>query len=204
MDAQTDRQAKSSRWSFTAYKDQWSLFETIPPGIAEWGWQREICPETNREHYQGFLRLTQQQRFAWVAKKLPGVHVEVARNWAALIAYCKKEDTRVSGTKPVHHTNSIPTHFQYAEHVAATIAGSIPDGKCIYYLTHERMLQLIEDIVKHDIAAGKRYAAWIASNPQWKAMWKPFGRQFIMSFHNINAPLNKDEVQPRSEDPPSS
>lgn len=201
---QTDRQTKSSRWQFTAYQDQWALFEAMPPGIAEWGWQREICPETNREHYQGFLRLAQQQRFAWLAKLLPGVHLEVARNWQALIAYCKKEDTRVSGTQPVHHTNSIPTHFQYAEQVAIKIARSIPHGRSINELSNERLQQLIDDIVKQDISDGKRYAAWIASNPQWKAMWKPYGRVFIISFISINAtqlpPAPEEERSAQGED----
>jgi len=97
--SQTDRQTdKSSRWAFTAYEEQWGLFTTIHPGIAEWGWNTEICPETNRQHYQGYLRLTSQQRFAWLRKLLPGVHLEIAKNWEALKQYCAKEETRVPGT----------------------------------------------------------------------------------------------------------
>ena len=68
----TDRQTdKSSRWGFTAYEDQYHLLEKMPPGIAEWGWQAEICPETNRPHRQGYLRLQSQQRFAWLKRYSP-------------------------------------------------------------------------------------------------------------------------------------
>jgi len=181
---ETDRQTKSSRWAFTAYEDQWSLFETMPPGIAEWGWNAEICPKTNRRHYQGYLRLTQQQRFAWLRKLLPGVHIEVSKNWEALKQYCQKEETRIPGTEPVARSNSVPSHFQYADDC----------GKRIYEhatarsieLTRENILIMLETIVSNDIASGKRYAAWITTNPMWKVMWQKWAPQFILSFNSIN------------------
>lgn len=95
-DRQTD---KTTRWSFTAYKEQWKLFEIMPDKVAEWGWQTEICPQTQREHYQGFLRTRVQVRMSALISMLPGVHFEVCRNWNALLAYCKKTDTAVEGTR---------------------------------------------------------------------------------------------------------
>lgn len=97
---------KSSRWAFTAYEQQWELFATMPPLIAEWGWQEELCPETNRKHYQGYLRTVRQTRFAALKKVLPGVHLEVAKNWDALVNYCKKETTAVAGSQ-VHETTGV-------------------------------------------------------------------------------------------------
>lgn len=93
---------KTTRWAFTAYEDQWNLFESIPPLVAEWGWNTEECPETGRKHYQGFIRTTRQVRFSQMKTMLPGVHIEQAKNWNALLLYCKKEDTRVDGTEPHH------------------------------------------------------------------------------------------------------
>lgn len=101
-DTQTD---KTSRWSFTAYAHQWNQFETMPEIVAEWGWQKEICPDTQREHYQGFIRTKRQVRASQMFKIFPGVHVEVARNWAALLKYCKKEETAVTGSQ-VHQISS--------------------------------------------------------------------------------------------------
>ena len=196
---QTDRQTKSSRWQFTAYKDQWSLFETMPPGIAEWGWQREICPDTNREHYQGYLRLAQQQRFAWLAKNLPGVHVEVARNWQALIAYSKKEDTRAPGSTPEHHTNSIPNHYQYADDVGKRVCEHMLRENMDFVKTPlENYLTMIDMVVKDDVASGKRYAAHIGANPAWLAMWKKYAKQFIFSFIGINA-TTREEGCPQAQ-----
>lgn len=210
---QTDRQTKSSRWSFTAYKDQWSLFEQMPPGIAEWGWQREVCPETNREHYQGYLRLSQQQRFAWLAKLLPGIHIEVARNWQALIAYCKKEDTRVPGSTPEHHTNSIPNHYQYADEVAKkylAIYGkddsdfwvwrNIPTTKEYARTNLISVSDRVDAIISADILAGKRYAAFIERNPNWEAVWKKWFKQFILSHDSIKHGQDGNKEEPRSEE----
>ena len=103
--AQTDRQTdKTTRWAFTAYEDQWDLFKQMPDIIKEWGWQTETCPETGRKHYQGYFLTRTQQRFAACRKALPGVHIEPARNWSALLNYCKKEESAVSGTQ-VHQVN---------------------------------------------------------------------------------------------------
>jgi len=95
-DRQTD---KTSRWAFTAYQGQYALFTTVNPLIAEMGWQKEICPDTQREHYQGFIRTTRQVRFAQLAKIFPGVHIEPAKNWDALLNYCRKSDTAIQGSQ---------------------------------------------------------------------------------------------------------
>jgi len=205
LDGQTDRQSKSTRWAFTAYESQWPLFDDQSrrnhPGIADIGWNPEICPETNRKHYQGYILLRQTQRLSWLLKIFPAVHMEIARNWLALIAYCKKEDTRIPGTTPVHHTNSIPTHFQYAEEVAKqylAIYGidnneywvwqKIPPTKEYERTNLISLIDRLDDIIQSDIRSGKRHAAWITTNPQWETMWKKWGRSFILSFSSINAP----------------
>jgi len=185
----TDRQTKSTQWAFTAYEDQWKYFEAMDPGIKKWGWQIEECPETKRKHYQGYILLYKQQRFSYVTGLIPGVHIQKARNWKALLNYCCKLETRVPGTVPVEYVNDIPSHFQYAERVAKEIADTCRNiGKSPMELPHDRLMKLIEDMVKSDIQQGKRYAAWIASNPQWKAMWKPYGISFILSYYNVQAP----------------
>jgi len=98
--AKTDRQTdKSSRWSFTAYEDQYGLVDDMSKSatIAEYGWNPEICPETGRKHRQGYLRSKNQVRFSALKKEFPGIHFEVAKNWEALKNYCKKEETREQG-----------------------------------------------------------------------------------------------------------
>lgn len=102
---ETDRQTdKTSRWAFTAYQAQWPLFTSVNELVAEIGWQIEVCPDTQREHYQGYLRTTRQVRFAQLKKIYPGVHLEPAKNWDALVKYCKKTESAVEGTQQ-HHEN---------------------------------------------------------------------------------------------------
>jgi len=102
---ETDRQTdKTTRWAFTAYEEQWDLFKVIPDIVKEWGWQTEVCPETKRKHYQGYLLTRTQQRFSAIRKLLPGVHIEAARNWSALLNYCKKAESAIEGTQ-VTQTN---------------------------------------------------------------------------------------------------
>lgn len=103
---QTDRQTdKTTRWAFTAYEGQWPLFATMNDTVAEWGWQTELCPTTQKPHYQGYLRTKRQVRHAQLRKILPGVRIEAARDWNALLEYCKKKDTAVPGTQ-VHQIST--------------------------------------------------------------------------------------------------
>lgn len=95
--AQTDRQTdKSTHWAFTAYEDQYALVASMSDSttVAEYGYQDEICPDTNRKHKQGYLRTKQQVRFSSLRKEFPGIHFEVARDWNKLLNYCKKKESR--------------------------------------------------------------------------------------------------------------
>jgi len=162
---------KSSRWAFTAYEQQYGFFKTMPPGVHKWGWNVEVCPNTQREHYQGFMQLKQQQRFSWMRKQFPGLHVEIPRNWEALQQYCQKEDTRKEGTSPTLVVNDIPTKYGYAEEIAKrlprVLLGSEP--------TTEEILDAVQVLVRTDIRTGRRGVEWIASNPDWKVVWKSYG-----------------------------
>lgn len=96
---------RSTRWAFTAYEAQWPLFDNIPDIVKEWSWQTEICPTSGRKHYQGWILTNSQQRHSALTKALPGVHIEVAKNWSALIRYCSKIDTRDASGCVVHEVN---------------------------------------------------------------------------------------------------
>lgn len=103
---EVDSTLRTSRWQMTVYEPQYPLLETMPGLIAEWGWQEERCPKTDRQHRQGFLRTFSQQRLSALRKVLPGIHLEPAKNWNALIEYCKKSETRDGDGNAVHQTNS--------------------------------------------------------------------------------------------------
>lgn len=200
----TDRQTngKTTRWAITVYENQWPLIKPPPAGITWLDGQYEVCPETGRKHLQGAMITREQHRWSGckgdykVAKtltqQLPGVHIEPADNWQKLLQYCKKEDTRAPGTQFEVQTNSIPDHFQYAEDCGKRIYDKFKNT-----LTKDEILIALEILIGEDIMAGKRYAAWITTNPMWKVMWNKWARQFVFSFSNIN---NGAQEEPRSEE----
>jgi len=141
--AKTDRQTdKTTQWAMTVYEEQFHLLIFMPELVAEWGWQDEICPDTQRPHRQGYFRTKRQVRFSQAKSMLPGVHIEPAKNWAALLKYCKKTDTAVEGSQ-VHQTNTTK---------AMTMADALL--KLAYYAIpitigdHEWEKANIEDIIK--------------------------------------------------------
>lgn len=206
-DRQTDTTTKTTRWAFTAYEGQWSMFKNMPPTIAEWGWQQEICPDTQRPHYQGYLRTKQQVRLSQLSKQLPGVHFEPAKNWDAVKNYCSKPETAVPGTQ-VHEVSQ--THNIYT--LSMMIANALPAIEVLkenYEDERERvrkatprgvqpsydshfvdswesyLLRQIDLEVRTRIRDGNTEFAWTATNPQWISMWKKYGEDFIIGSKKI-------------------
>ena len=146
--------------------------------------------------------LRRQQRASAVVKILPGVHVEIARDWTALVNYCRKKDTRVEGTEQVHRTNSIPTLFGYAEEICSRLPTmdmvrrlwwtaqtlrtvmlkcdnpefTEPIGRDSRYYCANTIKQfayeLVEDMTAKDIREGRRGIEFIIQNPLWITTFK--------------------------------
>ncbi len=73
-------------------------------------WQREVCPDTRREHLQGYIKYAQQFRRNQVTSHLNvgAPHLEVARGSPAQNkAYCTKDDSRAPGSSP-HERGALP------------------------------------------------------------------------------------------------
>lgn len=61
--------------------------------------QKEKCPKTGREHYQGFCSLKTRMGFKKL-KELVGKKLHMEPPWSSVkkaIAYCRKEDSRIDG-----------------------------------------------------------------------------------------------------------
>lgn len=89
---------QGKRWCFTSF-DESPPFLSLPDGSTYLVYQREKCPKTDKEHWQGFITFVGQKRLNTV-KSLAGGnnwHWEVARGKnTECRAYCTKEDTRVA------------------------------------------------------------------------------------------------------------
>jgi methionyl-tRNA synthetase len=168
---------RSAKWQFTAYESQWKLFiGNVPAIVAEVGWQTEKCPDTGRLHYQGFIRTTSQQRFSALKKVYPGVHIEPARNWDALVAYCKKNETALPDSQ-VHKTSDYMNKFQYMDHVCEHLANHF---RGMGFVEIDEMWDEIMLYTNVLIAMGKSYLAWIVSDPNFKITFRQSGRALVL------------------------
>lgn len=160
---ETDRQTdKTTRWQFTAFEAQWPLFESMPDMVKEWGWQTETCPDTQRKHYQGYILTRTQQRFSAIRKVLPGVHIEKARNWPALLNYCKKTDTAVEGTR-VHEVNA-RKYLKFHEALTRIANAWINDNEKTLDDNYNAAIMRLMLINEEDVS--------LYTNPQLQKAWK--------------------------------
>lgn len=95
-------QMRSRRLCFTWYGDTPAGDELEQPlksmGALYAVWQREKCPSTGREHFQGYARFRNPVTTGGFQRKFPGAHCEVPRGSEEdNTRYCTKEDSRVSG-----------------------------------------------------------------------------------------------------------
>ena len=100
--------ATSRNWLFTFFTDEEKDFEDFKSWCVQLVVQPELCPDTGRRHYQGYVRCKKSVALPYLRRKLPGAHWDprqkrtsphVAHEKAK--AYCSKEDTREPGTLPV-------------------------------------------------------------------------------------------------------
>lgn len=85
---------KYTRYQFTAFEGQYGLLDEADKDFFKLLlWQDEIAPDTGRKHRQGCLATHRPVRASAVRAKLPGIHIEPARNWGALLNYCHKNES---------------------------------------------------------------------------------------------------------------
>lgn len=146
----------------TVFEGQYDLFNTMPDWVAEWGWQDEICPDTQRKHRQGYLRTRSQQRFAKLKQMFPGVHFEIARDWSGLIQYCKKTETRDPSGNMVAQTNT----RRYLQMHEALVRVANAYVKIEDVSLEDRFWRAVKELVREQPADISLY-----SNPQLLRAW---------------------------------
>lgn len=87
--------SKTRNYCFTSYRDQHPNHDQCRYII----YQRERCPTTGREHWQGTIVFQHAIKWNSVGRRLgdPNAHIEPCQDLAASIRYCSKSDTRVDG-----------------------------------------------------------------------------------------------------------
>lgn len=95
---------QSKRWTFTCFDlsdkfwqiDEDRLMVWVEQDVEYLTMQEEVCPETGRHHWQGFVIFKRRKDMTWCQRRWPrGTHFEVARGTNEQnVAYCTKEDSR--------------------------------------------------------------------------------------------------------------
>ncbi len=92
------RSVKRNHWCFTSYLDK--LPESYDAKIVRYiVYQREICPESKREHWQGYIEFYDQKRIGELKKLMGELHGEARKgSRTAAREYCMKKDTAIFNT----------------------------------------------------------------------------------------------------------
>jgi len=170
-------EVRGSKWQITVQESQFGVLERMPHFIYKWGWQDEIAPTTQRLHRQGYVQTRGTIRLAQLKKALPGVHIELAKNWAALLAYCKKAETAVPGTQ-VEQENTSMGKLEFTQLVLTQIHERYNwrDFTATEILDHAIQLGNETILETGDITIG-----YILADPNFKVMVKQSGRAFLYS-----------------------
>jgi len=97
--------AMARNLTFTVFPANQENFQLLDPSL--WPdciyavYQLEMCPDTSRLHYQGYVEFTGQKRYGWVQNNcegLEGAHLEVRRGTMEEARnYAMKHETRLDG-----------------------------------------------------------------------------------------------------------
>ena len=90
----------SRNWLFTSYKTEENFDFSENESVRYAIWQKEKCPTTNREHWQGYIEFNNGYRMAYVKNILRdgAAHLEQRRGTREQARdYCSKEESRLEG-----------------------------------------------------------------------------------------------------------
>lgn len=92
-----EMEAKSKNYLYTYYSE--SPVANLPSGVHFHVYQREKCPSTGREHWQGVLSFNYHINIRQACRKIniKNIHLEATRNLVASVKYCTKLKSRIKG-----------------------------------------------------------------------------------------------------------
>ena len=157
-------QQRGRRFCFTSFPDA----SNGPPPINTSGnnvrfyvMQNEICPDTQREHWQGYIEVFSAMRFSQI-KTILGrdAHLSHARGTSAEnIAYCTKEESRKPGTEPLQFGTPVAEGNEEKKKQLDFVIDAINNGATHETLIEEfpRLYMLYKDKITDFITAKKSF-----------------------------------------------
>jgi len=92
----TGNTSRHRNWSYTNFDTNKIINHLI---ILFHVYQKERCPTSNKEHFQGYFQLKDPKNLSWIKNNIDEkCHFEAAKgNCKSNIAYCTKEESRIDG-----------------------------------------------------------------------------------------------------------
>nr|QWY79447.1 MAG: replication-associated protein [Cressdnaviricota sp.] len=159
----SEKRKKYKDWCFTSYSDVEPQFLESTQAYLVFG--RETCPNTGRQHWQGFVSYKNRQYFSHLKKDFPGAHFTRARGSAQEnYDYCSKDGNfREFGTRPVTGRGG----GAFAHVLQQAERGSIASIKDTYpgiYLRYKKTLESLRVIDAAEL--GESCGIWLYGPPR--------------------------------------
>lgn len=120
-------------WCFTKY--DLAMPDLDPTLVRYCVYQRELCPDTGREHLQGYIEFKKSIRMNAV-KAFFGdttIHLEARRGTREEAReYCMKDDTRIDGTIPIEFGEFVSRQGRRSD--LEDVYASIAEGNSVDYI----------------------------------------------------------------------
>lgn len=187
--SQTDRQTdKAIHWNSAIFDvgENWAILNAPPPSfIKEIHKQQEICPTTQRPHFQTHVVCHRQVRLTQLTGWIRQTNWKPVRGKeyiANSIAYTSKTDTAVAGTHTVVHGEK---YYQLHELLQVLARYAAPEPNFQDYLdirpdtSPNSWKSITRRLIDTDVTWVNRL-----SNPALRRMWNDWGSLFISNWED--------------------
>lgn len=171
----SDTKERGTWWQMTVFEGQWPMLQTMPPCVAEWGWQDEVTKE-GRLHKQAWCRTKIQMRKSAMIKVFPGIHIELARDKNALKAYSRKSETAIPGTQ-VHQVAEADNERRLTMARALTLLARYAMSEIVWQMAARTPQEFEQAPVKQfwaavtDLLTTDNDAVGLFTQPQYQRAW---------------------------------
>lgn len=171
------RDSRGTRWSVTinCKSVSRSTAEECIDRARQLGWRvygQIERGDSGTEHFQLAVS-TPQVRFSAVKKVFPTAHIELAKNWSALMSYCQKDDTKVEDIKQVSST-----YVPWSQLRQMFVEWLVEDEFRIHTTDPERRLQVWDQFIGHLIEEGNEVDL-MGMNANYRACISRYWRHYI-------------------------
>jgi len=185
--SQTDRQTdKATHWNSAIFDvgENWAILKAPPPSfIKEIHFQQEVCPTTQRVHFQTHVVCHRQVRLTQLTSWIKQTNWKPVRGKeyiANSIKYTAKEDTAIPGT---HTVTQGEKYYQLHEIMEVLARYAEPEIETRDYLDIDpkRSVNAWKYITRRLLIEDRTWANKL-SNPTLRRMWEDWGSLFISNW----------------------